>query len=240
MEITHQTNKLKSLQNLLVLSAATLMITVWSTVTFLAYQNSLLMKSSETQSSDQIMDEQLTITPVPSTKTTLTPNLSTSGWKTYSHTDHKYSFKYPFDYSVISENEKVTIRSTPTQCQTGGSADRPLPATGYDTVITVIYHTGTNYKDIWKKAFDFEFDPSDPDLSSDGTSTISGKPAYYFLQGAEMTYGRTAYLVELTPSSALEINSYVPVLLFNCERPLDQFKGQQIADTILSTFSFSN
>lgn len=182
--------------------------------------------------------DSVTIIPKPTVKVTPTPTISVSNWKTYTNFDYKYSFKYPSDYSVSSENERVTVRSTPTQCQTGGFADKPVPITGYDTEITIIYHVGDSYKDMWKKAFDFEFDPSNPNLSSDGEKTISGKSAYYFFQQAESPYGRTAYLVELTPTTALEINLYVPVLLFNCERPLDQFKGQQIADTILSTFEF--
>ena len=49
-------NKLRFLQNLLVLSAVTLIITVWATVSFLVYQNNLLKKySAENQIQQQTM-----------------------------------------------------------------------------------------------------------------------------------------------------------------------------------------
>jgi hypothetical protein len=84
-------NKLKSLQNLLTLSAVTLVITVWSTVSFLAYQNKLLKKyAKELERSAKLVE---TTPPVDSNGCTVEDN-ALSDWKTYKNIKYNFEIKY--------------------------------------------------------------------------------------------------------------------------------------------------
>lgn len=78
-------NKPISLQNLLALSAVTLVITVWSTVSFLAYQNSLLKKFSKNINTTSITSNL--------TKNT-SENQKPDSWKTYINFKYHYTLKY--------------------------------------------------------------------------------------------------------------------------------------------------
>jgi len=83
-------NKLHFLQNLLALSAVTLVVIILSTDMFLAYQNNLLNKYSG----------QMPI------KTSLNLNNNTKEWKTYSNDE--FSFKYPPNWPNPVKNELST------------------------------------------------------------------------------------------------------------------------------------
>jgi hypothetical protein len=77
-------NKLRFLQNLLALSAVTLIITVWATVSFLVYQNSLLKKYSITNQTISLKENE-SISP--------SPSISNSDLKTYSDELNTYQIE---------------------------------------------------------------------------------------------------------------------------------------------------
>lgn len=162
--------------------------------------------------------------------------INVSNWKTYSDPLEYISFKYPDGYFVEKEGTDFSITAPPVDCQTNVSGN-VTDYIGFEAQVSINYHTGKNFADIWQNVFGFEFDP---EKSVDGSTTIDGKKAYYFHQGAEMILSRTAYLVELSPTTAAEINFWSPELLFNCEKPLDKNKGLEIMKSILSTIKFTN
>ncbi|HLE48995.1 MAG TPA: hypothetical protein VI819_03130 [Patescibacteria group bacterium] len=90
-------SKLHSLQNLLALGAAALIITVWATVTFLKFQNNIFNKFTE--GSTKTESNNPTATPNP------TPKSVTSDWITYTSSKLGYSFQYPKDWELFTFNE---------------------------------------------------------------------------------------------------------------------------------------
>lgn len=87
-------NKLKSLQNLLALSSVTLVITVWSTVSFLAYQNSQLKKYFANYQSQK------------QTKTLRTLE-DIKEWKTYKNEKYGYSINYPNSWEFSERDDNL-------------------------------------------------------------------------------------------------------------------------------------
>lgn len=101
-------NKLKSLQNLLALSAVTLIITVWATVSFLAYQNSQFKNNSE-KNRPIMADNKLLPTPTDykqtdkpvsgyESKNTVENTINSGsyrGWVEFTDYDNGYSIKFP-------------------------------------------------------------------------------------------------------------------------------------------------
>lgn len=90
--VPHQgsSNKLHFLQNIIGLSALTLIVTVWATVTFLAYQNKLLEKYSKDYS-----------IPIPTSKKTESDPFK--DWHIYKNEANGIAFRYPKDY-LLEEN----------------------------------------------------------------------------------------------------------------------------------------
>ncbi|HLE48992.1 MAG TPA: hypothetical protein VI819_03115 [Patescibacteria group bacterium] len=110
-------NRLKHFQNLLALSALTLIITVWSTVSFLAYQNSQLDKHLKTNRGIQLSNKPQ-ITP--------TPNEEPPGFVGYNPDGKRFSLIFPdtcittdrgrdeghfdrFLVTCVTDNFKITI-----------------------------------------------------------------------------------------------------------------------------------
>lgn len=95
-------NKLHSLQNIIALSAATLIITVWSTVSFLVYQNKLLEKYASESKTSFINKKPLSL-PTP---TGFQPtNEVTKDWKTYKNEEYRFQYKCP-----ATSDHKVEVR----------------------------------------------------------------------------------------------------------------------------------
>ncbi|KKQ48233.1 MAG: hypothetical protein US75_C0015G0017 [Candidatus Woesebacteria bacterium GW2011_GWC1_38_13] len=102
METVKPKNKLRSLQNLLALSAATLIITVWSTVSFLAYQNKLLEKySDESNKSANYI--------VPTPANAQFTDATTKDWTTYKNETLGFEFMYPLKLKIFEKNNSVTL-----------------------------------------------------------------------------------------------------------------------------------
>lgn len=99
-------NKLKSLQNLLSLSAVTLVITVWSTVSFLAYQNKLLGKYAKelNQSVYSVKN-----TPTPDANGCIPNDKIVQDWKTYTNTRKNYQINYPPNWAVSEDVQPAEI-----------------------------------------------------------------------------------------------------------------------------------
>lgn len=115
-------NKLRFLQNTLALSAVTLIVTVWATVSYLAYQNKRLKENSikitsyeECVSTGNTIlesypsvcitkDEQRFVQKITGGK------LETEGWKTYTNYQYDYQIKYPPEWTV---REKPTVFESP-------------------------------------------------------------------------------------------------------------------------------
>ena len=55
-----------------------------------------------------------------------------------------------------------------------------------------------------------------------------------------MLYGRTVYLVKISQTEALEINTYIPILIYRCNPPFNASPNDLHAlyDQIFSTFKF--
>lgn len=158
-------------------------------------------------------------------------------WKDYKNESVGLEFKCPQDFSVEQEGNSLTIYSPQYLCRVKGSSDS-LEKTSEITINTVL-HQGGSFEEIWLDTFGFPFTGEG---SYDGVETIGGKKAYYFYQGAEMPFGRKTYLIELTPTKALEVNIFTPSYAFECEDQIQEFsqhlKYTNLANQILSTFKF--
>lgn len=99
-------NKLRSLQNLLALSVVTLIITVWATVSFLAYQNSQLKKYSK-DNLIKTSNSKSHLLPAPTVYQT--SNEFVKDWKTYTNEKYGYEFKYPQNLKIIEKDGAVTL-----------------------------------------------------------------------------------------------------------------------------------
>ncbi|OGM14600.1 hypothetical protein A3E44_03915 [Candidatus Woesebacteria bacterium RIFCSPHIGHO2_12_FULL_41_24] len=193
----------------------------------------LLVKSQKTS-------QVSTPLPSPTTSPDPTENLPRDEdlriWKTYRNEKYAFEFEYPSTYTVIENSQsQITLNAPETTCETGAYGPNSEKIEGRDLEMTFVYHSGGNYNYLWGKAFDFKFSPP-----QDGQTTIGGKDAYFFYQGAEMVYGRIAYLIATAPNSALEINVLTPELVYNCNQPelVNKNRGHDTANQILSTFRF--
>ncbi len=201
----------------------TLLLTL---MVYLLYQYSLLKQELN----------QLTTAPSPASLPQTSPspiNIQTADWKTYTNSKYNFSLKYPPDFLLTEAKGKVEIYSPPHKCEAWPIGElQKIDAS--EVQIDFSVHTGNNFSQIWKQIFGFEFTPK----NYDGTKVIGGKNAYYFFEGAEMVFGRTAYLIELSPTVALELNTWTPSAVSNCDKPLTEYTG--ITDEIISTLKFKD
>jgi hypothetical protein len=106
-----------------------------------------------------------------------------------------------------------------------------------EVTLKITPREGNNYAEMWKESYGYDFFVEDH-----REQTIGGKNAYYISQGAEMSFSRTMYLVELTETKAIQIEVYMPIYQFECENPTYEFsqnrKYDLISHQILSTFKF--
>jgi hypothetical protein len=187
--------------------------------------------SPKTQESSQDAQEKLSPTPDP-----------TSDWKPYSNEEMGLSFKYPTDYSVSEKNGLITLNSPPYFCREkqdpGGFID-PSRSSDFEPTsevyMTIASKEGDNYSEIWFDSFGFQFSKEEQE-----EYIIDGKTSYYFTQGAEMSFSRTAYLVEIDDNKAMQIEVFLPIYQFECQNPTYEFsqdlKYGRVANQILSTF----
>jgi len=85
-------NKLRFFQNTLALSAITLIIVVWATVSFLAYQNNLLNKYTKKVS-------------IPTTDNGKVDSEATANWITYNNKEYGFEFKYPSNWFLLKNDD---------------------------------------------------------------------------------------------------------------------------------------
>ena len=188
----------------------------------------------ETQESSQDAQETPSPTPDP-----------TSDWKTYSNENLGISFKYPADYSVSQKNGSITLNSPSYLCREKQNPEGfidPSRSPNFEPTsevyVTITSKEGGSYSEIWFDSFGFRF--SRDELEE---YLINGKTSYYFTQGAEMSFSRTAYLVEVNDNKSLQIEVFLPIYQFECENPNYEFsqdpRYQKVANQILSTFKFN-
>ena len=170
------------------------------------------------------------LTPTPTSK--YPENIS--DWKTYRSDPNDFSIKYPPNFNLSEKDNTTTIYSEVYECETENTPPylENIQINASEIKIEIKEYSGNNYEDIWKTVYGFDFYSP-----QDGQMTIDGKRAYYFYQGAEMTFGRKAILIELTSTTAIQINSWTPILVYKCDDKLDKYSG--VADQILSTFQFT-
>jgi hypothetical protein len=227
-------NRLQKTKDIIKLSSLTLIVIVWSTVSFIAYQNKKLQeKVKENQIS------QTNAIPTLTTNQTLKDNLA--NWKTYVSKDQGFSIKYPSDFFYSEENNLVTIYSKPYSCETENTPPflPRIKINASEIKIEIKKLSGTSYEEIWNNEFGFKLTDVVNGKSQnnyDGTESYDGKIAYYFDQGTEMTFGRKAILINNSPTTAIQINVWTPILVYNCVKELDRYKG--VSDQILSTLKF--
>ena len=170
----------------------------------------------------------------------------TANWKSYSNEKMGISFKYPTDYSVSKENGSITLNSPSYLCRhkldPGGFVD-PSSSPDFEPTsevyMTIVSKEGKSYSEIWFDSFGFEFLKDELE-----EFIIDGKTSYYFSQGAEMSFSREAYLVEINNKEAMQIEVFLPIYQFECKNPTYEFsydpKYQNTASQILSTFRFNS
>jgi len=154
----------------------------------------------------------------------------TADWKIYRNEEYGFEIHYPKSFQVVEQENLIQIVSPSILCETGVFGPETEKIKVSESNLTFALHPDSDYDHIWEEVFGFSA------TQFDGVKEIDGKKAQFFFQGAEMVVARTAYLVEKTATSAIEINTYNPVLIFNCEKDIDQFG--KLNDKILSTFKF--
>ena len=100
-----QFNKLRLFQNLLSLSAVTLIIIVWATVSYFYYQNNNLEKQAaltEQGTTPSFLVPIITDTPTPETYkvSEIYTGEYVQNWIVYENNDYKFEFKYPPDWKI--------------------------------------------------------------------------------------------------------------------------------------------
>lgn len=156
-----------------------------------------------------------------------------SDWEIFSSPSLDFEVRYPPEFSIEQGMNSLRIFSPPILCTAYDETGTKESIDVNEVNLEFFPHSGESYEEIWNQVFGFEFDDN-----FDGKKKIDDNEAYYFYQGAEMTFGRQAILVKLSPITALEINVYTPVLVHDCEMPLNQYPGA--ADKILDTLHFSS
>lgn len=166
-------------------------------------------------------------------------------WKNYIDNIEGFEFKYPTDYSINEEERTVIIYSSPRSCRVKSDAspeDSPYPnlftyKPTSEVTFKITPREGENFSKIWRESYGYDFVKEEH-----REQTIGGKRAYYISQGAEMSFSRTMYLVEIEETRALQIEVYLPIYQFECENPAYEFSQNQkydlITNQILSTFEF--
>lgn len=241
-------SSLSNFNGIVILSSAALIVIVYATVMSVNYQNSQVSERINYKLSpyttatkelkrtlpipsefipDQFVKTNKSVTPI--------PTISTSNWLTYKNSVNGYSFKYPPDFFISEEDDTTTVYSNTYECETEGNPpyDGNIKINASEIKIEIKKMTGKNYHDIWQKAYGFEFYPQE-----DERTTIDGYNAYYFDQGAEMTFGRRAILIDIAPAKAIQINSWTPILVYKCDENLRKYPG--FAEEILSTLKFES
>lgn len=152
-------------------------------------------------------------------------------WKTFTNPESLLEFKYPPEFFIDQEIDYSVVASPLVTCKTGVSgSEREVSVS--EIYLRTNLRKGKSFEEIWKHAFGSEFN----DSNYDGQTTIGGKPAYFFYAGAESLKATQSYLVKISDQQALEIIVESPLLVNNCDKPIDVYKG--VADQILSTFRF--
>jgi hypothetical protein len=161
----------------------------------------------------------------------LDKELEKIGWLTARLEKLGLEFSYPPQFLIEKKEESIRVSSPSVGCVTSPIPERRERIEASEIDLDFTFHSGESYEEIWRRVFGFEFGPVD------GQREIDGREAYFFYQGAEATFGRQALLVKLSPTTALEINNYTPVLVYECETPLNQYPG--VAQKILDTIQFT-
>ncbi|OGM23441.1 hypothetical protein A2691_01625 [Candidatus Woesebacteria bacterium RIFCSPHIGHO2_01_FULL_39_23] len=151
-------------------------------------------------------------------------NFSMAGWRTYK-SRLGFEFQMPDDFAS-NEGGNLEIYSPTTKCETSYTEGEKEDIS--EAKISFTVHEGDDINLAWLKAFGYQLEGN-----FDGEAFFDGHETYYFYQGAEMVYGRTAYLVDLGEGKFLEINKYSPNLVFNCDQSIDNLSA--IDAQILST-----
>jgi len=161
--------------------------------------------------------------------------INTSGWSDYHNSEYNIGFSYPSDFIIEEKSDSVEIYTPTSLCKTdeGGPTLHEIVASEYR--IQIIQHEGSGYDQIWQEIFGFS-----SENNYDGMKNIAGREVQYFHQGAEMAFGKTAYLLKLTETEALEINTYIPILIYGCDPPFNKVLGSanHLYDQIFETFEF--
>ena len=150
----------------------------------------------------------------PQQKPIPTSTLSTdmSDWKTYKNEEFGFEIKYPKEFILSENTDVVRIYSKPYQCETENTPAY-LPRIKIDASeikIEFIKIFGSNFQNIWKNSFGSKLEEVINGVKQqnyDCVEYFDGKIGYYFHQGAEMTFGRKAILVEKDNTSAIQIDS---------------------------------
>jgi len=158
-------------------------------------------------------------------------NFEINDWEIFTSSNLGLEVKYPPEFSVEQDAGFLRIFSPPIPCVVYETSGAKKPIGANEVNLKFFLHSGESYEKIWNRVFGFEFD-----TNFDGKKEIGGNEAYYFYQGPEMTFGRQAILVKLSPTTALEIDVYIPVSIQNCETPLNQYP--EVADKILDALHF--
>jgi hypothetical protein len=165
---------------------------------------------------------------------------SSLDWKTYSSSSLGLEFRYPPDFTVEKKDNVIAIRSPRYSCLTyipGDSVGTYVELSALR--IDMSLHEGKTFEELWEEVFDFDYL-----RGNDGVITVDGKYAPYFVAGAEMPFGKQAYMVDLEKSRALLIDTYVPSYYFTCEDEQEEetFNGRHRAGVsrILSTIHFTD
>jgi len=134
-------------------------------------------------------------------------------WNTYKSDDLGIELKYPNKYFVEEDDNTIGVFSPRYLCRAAGSEDAYQEMS--EVSIQMIIHRGKSFERTWQDIFDFKFTGKEDSI--DGIKIIDGRKAYYFYQGAELSFGRQAFLIDLGEGKLLEINVYEPSYTFECE-----------------------
>lgn len=166
-------------------------------------------------------------------------------WETYKSDQLDIQFKHPTVFLIEESDEYIRVYSPPVVCmasnQIAGKTEKISASEINIEFLQYQVDPLSNYSEVWQEVFDYKL-IGDYGEGIDGKRIIDHKGAYYFYQGAEMIFARKIHLVRQSPTKALKITVNTPSLVYDCERPLDQYSqekiGYDINDKILSTITF--
>lgn len=177
----------------------------------------------------------IAITPIPEINPNVSENMDE--WKIYRNEEYGFEFKYPSTILQSSfSNNIISYFSAPIKCE--GQSGKIIEVS--DFKITFESKSASNYKHI-----------SELIGGNDGSKIIGGKIAYYIYAGAEMEMPVQRYIIEQSPTAALEISVYylergmVTNCILSSESATNELGGQyesglrSLGNQILSTFKFT-